>query len=90
MCLAVPGKIISVCGEDVARQARVDFGGILKEVNLAYVPEAQVGDYVLVHVGFAISVVDEEEAAKVFGYLREMGILGELAELMPDDPGVKR
>ncbi len=89
MCLAVPGKIISVSGEDVARQARVDFGGILKQVNLAYVPEAQVGDYVLVHVGFAISVVDEEEAAKVFGYLKQMGIFGELAELMPDDPGVK-
>jgi hydrogenase expression/formation protein HypC len=90
MCLAVPGKIISVSGLDLARQARVDFGGILKEVNLAYVPEAQVGEYVLVHVGFAISVVDEEEAGKVFGYLKEMGELGELAELSPDDPGVKQ
>jgi hydrogenase expression/formation protein HypC len=89
MCLAVPGKIISIDGEDLARQARVDFGGVLKEVNLAYVPEAEIGQYVLVHVGFAISVVDEEEAAKVFGYLREMGELGELAELTPD-PGVKR
>lgn len=84
MCLAVPGKIISVTGEDLARQARVDFGGILKEVNLAYVPEAQIGQYVLVHVGFAISVVDEEEAGKVFGYLKEMGELGELGELSPD------
>ena len=90
MCLAVPGKIISVVGEDLARQARVDFGGVLKEVNLAYVPEAKVGEYVLVHVGFAISVVDEEEAGKVFGYLKEMGELGELAELSPDDPGVKQ
>jgi hydrogenase expression/formation protein HypC len=90
MCLAVPGKIISVMGEDLARQARVDFGGVLKEVNLAYVPEAKVGEYVLVHVGFAISVVDEEEAGKVFGYLKEMGELGELAELSPDDPGVKQ
>ena len=89
MCLAVPGKIISIDGEDLARQARVDFGGVLKEVNLAYVPEAEIGQYVLVHVGFAISIVDEEEAAKVFGYLREMGELGELAELTPD-PGVKR
>jgi len=89
MCLAVPGKIISVSGLDLARQARVDFGGVLKEVNLAYVPEAQIGDYVLVHVGFAISVVDEEEAGKVFGYLKEMGELGELAELRPD-PGVKQ
>jgi hydrogenase expression/formation protein HypC len=88
MCLAVPGKIISIHGEDLARQARVEFGGVLKEVNLAYVPEAQVGEYVLVHVGFAISVVDEEEAAKVFGYLKEMGELGELAELTPD-PGAK-
>ena len=89
MCLAVPGKIISMSGEDLARQARVDFGGVLKEVNLAYVPEAQIGEYVLVHVGFAISVVDEEEAAKVFGYLKEMGELGELGELTPD-PGVKQ
>jgi hydrogenase expression/formation protein HypC len=89
MCLAVPGKIMSVVGEDLARQARVDFGGVLKEVNLAYVPEAKVGDYVLVHVGFAISVVDEEEAGKVFGYLKEMGELGELAELTPD-PGAKQ
>jgi hydrogenase expression/formation protein HypC len=89
MCLAVPGKIISVSGEDIARQARVDFGGILKEVNLAYVPQAQIGEYVLVHVGFAISVVDEEEAGKVFGYLKEMGELGELGVLSPD-PGVKQ
>jgi hydrogenase expression/formation protein HypC len=89
MCLAVPGKIISVSGEDLARQARVDFGGVLKEVNLAYVPEAQIGEYVLVHVGFAISVVDEEEAGKVFGFLREMGELGELGELTPN-PGVKQ
>ena len=89
MCLAVPGKIMSVVGEDLARQARVDFGGVLKEVNLAYVPEAKIGEYVLVHVGFAISVVDEEEAGKVFGYLKEMGELGELAELTPD-PGAKQ
>ncbi len=84
MCLAVPGKIVSIQGEELLRQARVDFGGVLKEVNLAYVPEAQVGEYVLVHVGMAISIVDEEEASKVFGYLKEMGELGELGELSPD------
>ena len=89
MCLAVPGKIVSVVGEDLERQAKVDFGGVLREVNLAYVPEAKVGEYVLVHVGLAISVVDEEEAGKVFGYLKEMGELGELGELTPD-PGVQR
>lgn len=79
MCLAVPGKIISVGGDDpLLRAARVDFGGIVKEVNLSYVPEAAVGDYVLVHVGFAISRVDEAEAVRVFDYLREMDELGEL------------
>jgi hydrogenase expression/formation protein HypC len=81
MCLAIPGKIISVSGEDVARQARVDFGGIVREVNLCYVPEAEIGNYVIVHVGFALSIVDEEEANRVFEYLKEMGELGELAEL---------
>ena len=82
MCLAVPGRIVSIVGEDIARQARVDFGGIFKEVNLAYTPEAQIGQYVLVHVGFAISVVDEQEAGKVFDYLKQMG---EVAELTAED-----
>jgi len=62
------------------RVGKIDFGGILREANLAYVPEANVGDYVIVHVGFAISKVDEEEAHKVFEYLREMEELGEVAE----------
>ncbi len=78
MCLAVPGKIESITGEDFGRMARVDFSGVRKEISLAYVPEAQVGDYVLVHVGFAISVVDESEARQVFEYLKQMGELGEL------------
>lgn len=78
MCLAVPGKILSIHGEDdLTRAGRVDFGGVLKEVNLAYVPEAKVGDYVIVHVGFALSVVDEGEANQVFEYLRQMGELEE-------------
>ena len=78
MCLAVPGKILSVHGEDFARTARVSFGGIVKEVSLAYVPEANVGEYVIVHVGFAISVVDEAEALLTFEYLKQMGELAEL------------
>jgi hydrogenase expression/formation protein HypC len=79
MCLAVPGKIISIEGTDpLLRSGRVNFGGIVKEVNLGYTPEAEVGDYVIVHVGFAISTVDEEEAQRVFDYLREMDELGEL------------
>ena len=79
MCLAIPGKITSASGEEpLSRVGKVDFGGILKEVSLAYVPEAKVGDYVVVHVGFAISVVDENEASQVFEYLRAMDELSEL------------
>lgn len=79
MCLAVPGKIISISdnGDPLLRTGKVSFGGILKEVSLAYVPEAKVGDYVIVHVGFAISVLDDKEAQKVFQYLQELGELGE-------------
>lgn len=79
MCLAVPGKIIAISGEDpLLRRGKVSFGGITKEVNLGYVPEAVIGDYVIVHVGFAISKLDEEEAARTLAYLREMGDLDEL------------
>jgi hydrogenase expression/formation protein HypC len=81
MCLAVPGKIVSIEGDDqILRSGRVDFSGIVKQVNLAYVPEANIGDYVLVHVGFAINIIDEAEANQVFEYLREMGELAELEE----------
>jgi hydrogenase expression/formation protein HypC len=78
MCLAVPGKILSVQGADFARTARVSFGGIVKDVSLAYVPAAREGEYVIVHVGFAISVVDEAEALQTFEYLKQMGELEEL------------
>ena len=73
MCLAVPGKILSIVNDDgLMRTGRVSFGGIVKEVNLAYTPEARVDDYVIVHVGFAISTIDEREAARVFAYLNEL------------------
>lgn len=72
MCLAIPGKIVHLIHETgIARCGKVDFGGILKEVNLSFVPEAGIGDYVIVHVGFAISRIDECEARKVFEYLSE-------------------
>lgn len=80
MCLAVPGQILSITGDGLERTAKVSFGGIQKQINLAYTPEAQVDDYVLVHVGFALQVVDEEEAQQVFAYLREMDELDELRE----------
>lgn len=79
MCLAVPGQIQSISGEGpLMLMGKVNFGGILKEINLAYVPEAKVGDYVIVHVGFALSILDEAEANQVFDYLRQMGELAEL------------
>jgi hydrogenase expression/formation protein HypC len=81
MCLAIPGKVESIRGDDsLSRTGKVNFGGILKEVSLAYVPEVKVGDYVIVHVGFALSRLDEDEAHKVFDYLKEMAELGELGE----------
>ena len=81
MCLAIPGKLVSITGgDDFDRAGKVSFGGVLKEVSLAYVPEALVGDYVIVHVGFALSIVDEHEANQVFEYLKKMD---ELAELGP-------
>jgi hydrogenase expression/formation protein HypC len=84
MCLAVPGRILAIEGSDpILRSGTVDFSGVTKRVNLSYVPEAVVGDFVLVHVGFAISTVDEEEAAKVFSYLKEMGDLAELEDEKP-------
>jgi hydrogenase expression/formation protein HypC len=82
MCLAVPGKITTISGEDpLLRVGKIDFGGILKEASLAYVPEARVGDYVIVHVGFAISRLDEAEANQVFDYLKQMEDLSELDEV---------
>ena len=74
MCLAVPGKIISIqTAEDLLfKSANVSFDGVVREVNLAAVPEAEIGDYVLVHVGMALSVIDEEEAEKTMQYFREI------------------
>ncbi|RMF38444.1 MAG: HypC/HybG/HupF family hydrogenase formation chaperone [Chloroflexi bacterium] len=77
MCLGVPGKIVEVWDTALMRMGKVDFGGVTREVSLAYVPEAQVGDYVIVHVGFAISVLNEEEAQETLALLAEMGQLEE-------------
>ena len=84
MCLAIPGKIERITGDDpLSRMGKINFGGILKEASLAFVPEAKVGDYVIVHVGFALSRVDEDEAQKIFEYLKRMDELGELQEAGP-------
>ena len=76
MCLAVPGKIVSIAESDdpMNRMAKVSFGGVIKDVNLAYVPEARVGEYVIVHVGFALNTLDEQEALKIFEALEALEI----------------
>jgi len=76
MCLAIPGQVLSITGDDpLMRTGRVDFGGVVKEINFAYVPEVRLGDYVLVHVGFAISILDEAEADRIFAHLRDAGVI---------------
>ncbi len=82
MCLAIPGKLIAITSEldQTFRVGKVSFDGVMKEVSLTLVPEAKTGDYVMVHVGAAISIVDEEEAKKTFEILKQ---LGELSELDP-------
>ncbi len=75
MCLGVPGEIISTssCDDPILRTARVSFDGVLREVSLAGIPEASVGDFVIVHAGFALTLLDRAQAEEVIGYLREMG-----------------
>jgi hydrogenase expression/formation protein HypC len=87
MCLGIPGKVVEIREDGPLRMALVDFGGVRKEACLAYVPEVQLGEYVIVHVGFAISVVDEEEAMRTLELLRmidELAVDNELGA-MPDD-----
>jgi hydrogenase expression/formation protein HypC len=83
MCLGVPGRIVSVEGDDLTRCGKVDFGGVIKDVSLVYVPEAQPDDYVIVHVGFAISRLDEQEAQETLALLDEIAQHAELGEGPP-------
>ncbi len=84
MCLAIPGKIVTEEQRNGLRIGRVQFGGIIREANLDFVPEVQVGDYVMVHVGFAISRVDQEEAGRTYQALDAMGILQDEILLVED------
>lgn len=73
MCLAIPGKILRISGDDpLSRMAEVSFSGVKKNISLAFVPEAKAGDYVIVHVGFAISILDEEAALESLNYFRQL------------------
>jgi len=77
MCLAIPGKVEAITTDGMIRVGRVNFGGVVKNVCLDYVPEVEVGDYTIVHVGFAISKIDEETAEQTLKDFREMGVLDE-------------
>lgn len=89
MCLAVPGKILELQERDGGRLARVQFGGITRQIRTDFVPEAEVGDFVLVHVGFAISRVNEVEARRTYQLLEEMGLLEEELSGPPEAPAKK-
>jgi hydrogenase expression/formation protein HypC len=82
MCLAIPGKVAQIFEQDGIRSGRIQFGGISRQACLDFVPEAKEGDYVMVHVGFAISVVDRDEAERTYALLESMGVLAD--ELAPD------
>ncbi len=80
MCLAIPGRISALHESSGVPMAKVDFGGITRDACMSYLPNSKIGEYVLVHVGFAISAVDEEEAARTYQYLSEMDQLSELED----------
>jgi hydrogenase expression/formation protein HypC len=88
MCLGVPGKIIDIYEQGGLQMGRVDFGGVVRETCLAYVPEAKVGDYTIVHVGFALNLIDEQEALETLDLLRQIGSFEEdfsfQAPILPD------
>ena len=88
MCLAIPGKVEEITSDGVIRMGRVNFGGVVKRVCLDYVPEVEVGDYTIVHVGFALSKIDEETAKQTLEDFRAMGMLDE--ELASEEEAFER
>jgi hydrogenase expression/formation protein HypC len=86
MCLGIPGKLLEVYERDDLPMGKVEFGGIVKETCLAYMPQAQVGDYLLVHVGFAISQIDQHEAEEIFSYVNQIAEAAELEQHQTDCP----
>jgi len=85
MCLAIPGKVLDTYDRRGVQMAKVQFGGVTRETCVEYVPGVKTGDYVLVHVGFALSIVDEAEAERTFKLLEEMNQLGELEAMQPPE-----
>jgi hydrogenase expression/formation protein HypC len=88
MCLAIPGRVVEINGVDMMRMSRVDFGGITRDVSLAYLPDVQVGDYVIVHAGFAISQLDEAEAHETLRLLEEIGLVEQELDAVPESKTV--
>jgi len=86
MCLAVPGRVVAIQGEDELRTARIDFSGVAREASLVFLPEVVVGDYVLIHVGFAIARIDEAAAKEALAALKELGLEDLRLEAYSDAP----
>lgn len=88
MCLGIPGKIIEIYEQSGLKMGRVDFGGVIKEACLVYVPDAQIGDYTIIHVGFALNIIDEAEAQKTLELFDQIGLLDEELGERPDGTAV--
>ncbi len=88
MCLGIPGKIIEIYEQSGLKMRRVDFGGVIKEACLVYVPDAQIGDYTIIHVGFALNIIDEAEAQKTLELFDQIGLLDEELGERPDGTAV--
>ena len=86
MCLAIPGRLVEIHENNGMRMGKAEFGGIVKSICLDYIPDARIDDYVLVHVGFALSRVDAEEAARTYAILEQLNQLGELEQTDPSEP----
>ncbi len=86
MCLGIPGKIIDIYEANGLQMGKVDFGGVTKEVCLSYVPEAKIGDYTVIHVGFALHLIDEAEALETLDLLRQIDAVGEELGVSADSP----
>ena len=77
MCLGIPGKVIELYQSNGMKMARIDFGGVIKEACMEYLPEVKVGDYTIIHVGFGLSILDEQEAKETLGLLKQIDVLGD-------------
>jgi hydrogenase expression/formation protein HypC len=88
MCLGIPAKVVELYETNGLKMARVDFGGVIKEACMEYLPEVKIGDYTIIHVGFGLSILDEQEAMETMDLLKQIEAMGEEAPVFPEMPGI--